>query len=313
VFRRALAGRVLPWISAAVSGVGYFLLVHDMVKRGCPGMAGMMGLLPGAFAVPSLLALLMVVRMTREMDAAQRSKLAWFGGVALFFITLVFPIQFDRQWLTVSWALEGALLLWLFRRVPHPGLLLTGLGLLAVVFARLVFNPEVIESYPRSAMPVWNWFLYAYGVAAAAMFMAARWFSDPQQRFGRVNCPAILYGLCGVLLFVLLNLEIADYFTPEGAYHLQFGGGRDFARDMTYSIAWGLFALGPLVIGIWRKARPARYAAILLLGATLLKLFLYDLAALKNVYRVGALLGVATIAFAASFLYQQFFNRNKSP
>lgn len=313
VFRRALAERTLPWITAAASQVGYFLLVHDMVKRGCPAMAGMMGLLPGAFALPSLLALLVVLRMMREMNAVERSKLAWFGGVALFFITLVFPIQLDRHWLTVSWAVEGALLLWLFRRVPHPGLQLTGLGLLAVVFVRLVLNPAVIESYPRSPLPVWNWFLYTYGIAAASMLMAARWFSDPQQRLARVNCRAILYGLCGILLFVLLNLEIADYFTPQGAYHVRYGGSRDFARDMTYSIAWGLFALGLLIIGIRCRARPARYAAIALLVATLLKLFLYDLAALKSVYRVGALLGVAVITFAASFLYQQYFNRNKSP
>jgi hypothetical protein len=28
-------------------------------------------------------------------------------------------------------------------------------------------------------------------------------------------------------------------------------------------------------------------------------------------FRIGALIGVAIIAFAASFLYQQFFNRSK--
>ena len=39
---------------------------------------------------------------------------------ALLFITLVFPIQFERQWITLGWALEGTALLWLFRRVPHP-------------------------------------------------------------------------------------------------------------------------------------------------------------------------------------------------
>ena len=49
------------------------------------------------------------------------TQLAWFGGVALFFITLIFPIQFDRQWITIGWALEGAALLWLFHRVPHRG------------------------------------------------------------------------------------------------------------------------------------------------------------------------------------------------
>ena len=313
VFRRTCESQIWPWITAAVAGIGYFLLVHNGVQRSFPAMADRMGLLPCAFAIPSLAALVVVVRMAATLDPVKRSQLAWFGGVALFFITLIFPIQFDRQWLTVSWALEGALLLWLFRRVPHPGLQLTGLGLLAVTFVRLALNPAVFMEYPRSGTPILNWHLYTYGIVAAAQFLAARWFTDPVQRLQGIPSRGILYGLGGVLLFLLLNLEIADYFTPLGHRVLSFGSGVNFQRDMTYSIAWGLFALGLLILGIWCKARPARYAAIGLLALTLLKVFIHDLSSLASVFRIGALIGVAVIAFIASFLYQQFFNRSKSP
>jgi uncharacterized membrane protein len=44
---------------------------------------------------------------------------------------------------------------------------------------------------------------------------------------------------------------------------------------------------------------------------TLIKLFLHDLAAIENIFRVGALIGVAVIAFVASFLYQRFFDRTE--
>ncbi len=115
VFRKALAGESAPWIASALSGVGHFLLVHDLVKRAFPN--SMMGLVPLAFAIPALLGLLAIIRKFPGMDEKQRSRVAWFGGVALFFITLIFPIQFSRQWITVSWAIEGALLLWLFRRL----------------------------------------------------------------------------------------------------------------------------------------------------------------------------------------------------
>ena len=75
---------------------------------------------------------------------------------------------------------------------------------------------------------------------------------------------------------------------------------------MTYSIAWALFALVLLVPGLIKRIAPARYAALGLLGVTLLKLFFHDLAKLAQLYRVGALLGVAVIAIVASFLYQRF-------
>ncbi|MEI6676145.1 MAG: DUF2339 domain-containing protein, partial [Verrucomicrobiota bacterium] len=229
----------------------------------------------------------------------------------LFFITLIFPIQFDRQWLTVSWALEGACLLWLFRRVPHPGLQLTGLGLLAVAFTRLAINPAVFTDYVRSGTAIFNWHFYTYGIVAAAQMLGAWWFSDPAGRIRAVYARGVLLGFAGVLLFLLMNIEIADFFTPPGNRCVAFDFGMNFARDMTYSIAWGLFSLGLLGLGIWRHAGPARYAAIALLVVTLLKLFLHDLSAIGSIFRIGALIGVAVIAFAASFLYQQFFSRSK--
>jgi len=68
----------------------------------------------------------------------------------------------------------------------------------------------------------------------------------------------------------------------------------------------GLFPLSLLGIGIWRKSPHARYAAISLLVVTLLKLFIHDLASLESIFRIAALIGVALIAFAASFIYQKF-------
>ena len=162
LFRRLLGERVDPWVASALSGVVHFPLVHDLVRKAFPN--DMMGLLPLAFAVPALLSLAGGASGLLPEARGQQARLAWFGGVALFFITLIFPIQFDRQWLTVSWALEGAALVWLFRRVPHPGLKLTGLALLGVAFARLALNPAVFLAYPRGGTAILNWHLYAYGV-----------------------------------------------------------------------------------------------------------------------------------------------------
>jgi uncharacterized membrane protein len=115
-----------------------------------------------------------------------------------------------------------------------------------------------------------------------------------------------------VLTFCLLNIQIADFFSPPGStLTFQFRG--NFARDMTYSIAWALFALGLLVAGIVRGSRASRYAALGLLSVTLLKLFFHDLARLDQLYRIGAFVGVAVIAMLASFAYQRFFAATLKP
>jgi uncharacterized membrane protein len=199
----------------------------------------------------------------------------------------------------------------LFRRVPHPGLQLTGLALLAAAFARFTFNPAVFSDYHRSGGAILNWHLYAYGLVAAAQFAGAYWFADPDGRLARYPTRGVLCAFGGVLLFLLLNIEIADYFTLPGDRCVAFRFGGNFQRDMTYSIGWGLFSLGVLGMGIWKKAPPARYAAIGLLVVTLFKVLLYDMREIQNIFRIGALVSVAVIAFIASFLYQRFFDRSK--
>ena len=304
LFLKKFSDRVNPWAVAALAGLPQFFLIHRLVTAAYPNHV--MGLLPAAFALPPLLSLVIVLKTIPAANPVRMTQLALFGGVALFFITLIFPIQFDRQWITIGWGLEGAALLWLFHRVPHPGLRLVGGGLLVTAFVRLAFNPAVLEYHARSTTPIWNWYLYAYGIVTVCLFAGARLLAPPRNRVFNINAPPILAGLGTVLAFLLLNIEIADYFSPPGStLTFQFSG--DFARDMTYSIAWALFALVLLVIGILRKLPAARYSAIGLLSVTLLKLFFHDLARLNQLYRIGAFFGVAVIAMLASFAYQRFY------
>ncbi|HSH16137.1 MAG TPA: DUF2339 domain-containing protein, partial [Verrucomicrobiae bacterium] len=146
-----------------------------------------------------------------------------------------------------------------------------------------------------------------------SLFAAARLLRPPDNLVLKQNPQPLLYTLGTVLAFLLLNIEIADYFSAPGQRALTFKFSGSFARDMTYSIAWSLFALLILVVGILKRLKAARYAGIGLLGVTLLKLFLHDLASLDQLYRVGALVVVAVVAIVASFLYQKFLSIDATP
>lgn len=303
LFRKTFEGRVVPWAVAALAGPLHFRLIYQLADAAYRNPY--MGLLPAIFAVPPLIALIYLIRTVPTENKARLSQLAWFGGSTLFFITLIFPIQFERQWITIGWALEGAALLWLWHRVPHNGLRLVGVGLLCVAFARLALNPAVLAYHPRSATPILNWYLYAYGITTVALFAGAKLLDPPRCSLG-INGRALQAALGTVLAFLLLNIEIADYFTAAGAHTLTFQFSGNFARDMTYTIAWALFALTLLVAGIAGKNRPARYASMALLVVTLLKLSLHDLNHLDQLYRIGACIGVAIIVLVTSYLYKRF-------
>jgi uncharacterized membrane protein len=304
VFHRKFSGTTVPWATAALAGPLHFYLIYQLVRTAHPN--GILGLVPAAFAVPSLLGLFVLLKRTPLESPARNAQLALFGGAALFFITLIFPIQFDRQWITVGWALEGAALCWFFHRVPHAGLRLAGVVLLIIVFARLSLNPAVLSYHPRAAFPILNWYLYTYGIATLCLFIAARLLAPPRHLVLGSNAPPLLYAFGTVLAFLLVNIQIADYFSTPGAAALTFEFSGNFARDMSYSIAWALFSLLLLIVGMRKRIAAVRYASLGLLGVTVVKLFFHDLSQLDQLYRIGAFVVVAIIAILASFLYQRF-------
>ncbi|MGC3991842.1 MAG: DUF2339 domain-containing protein [Chthoniobacteraceae bacterium] len=307
---KRFAGKSRPWTAAALSGGLHFLLVYRLTIQAAPSHPWI-GLLPLAFALPPLVSGLLVAQRMEAEAPARLKVLAQFFGSALGFGTLAMALQFHREWMTIGWALEGTALCWLYRRLPHPGLRLTGIVLLLVAFARLVLNPAVLEYHSRSATPLFNWYLSAYGLVIVAFLATARLLAPPHHQLGGFNLPAICKSLATLLAFALLNIEIADYFTEPGASVLTFDFAANLARDMSYSIGWALFALGLVTSGLIRRQAASRYAGLLLLGVTLLKLFFHDLTALGQLYRIGALFAVAVIAILASFLYQYFLNPAK--
>jgi len=302
-----LAGtkRLWPWMVAAVAAPIHFAFVYAYLESPAQLLPhGFFWLAPLAFAIPAAFGVWYLVKKEDVELASGDSRLATQGAAVLALVSFVFPVQFQREWITLGWAIEGLLLLLLFRWIPNRRLRAVALIVLTGAFVRLALNPAVLEYHQRTHVPIWNWYLYAYGIAAICFFLSARWFGEPKEKFYERDASLYLYSLTGVCLFLLMNIEIADYFSIGPTLTFSFSG--NFARDMTYTIAWSLFAFGLLVLGIVKSIRAPRLVAIGLLLIAFAKLFLHDLDSLEQLYRIVAFIAVAIIAIIASFLYQRF-------
>ncbi len=239
-------------------------------------------------------------------------RLALVAGAVLAFVTVAIPLQLEKQWITIGWALLAAALAWLYGRIPHRGLLWWTAGLAAAVLVRLSLNPAVLTYHPRADLPVWNWYLYTYLIAAGALLAAGRLLDSTDDRLsiGDTELPrlSILANAGGgLLLFLLLNIEIADFFSTGPTLTFSFLSGRStLAEGLTYTLGWAIFALALLVTGIVSRSRGTRIAAIILLIGTVLKGFLLDLASLGGLYRVASFVGLAICLAAVAVLIQRF-------
>jgi uncharacterized membrane protein len=301
-----------PWMIAAIAGLAHFPLVHHCLTdflqlNGTPVIPHpLKWLVPLGFAIPPAIGIFYLVRRRGIAISSGDSRLATEGAALIAFVSLIFPVQFQREWITLGWALEGVGLILLYRILPNRRLRAGALIVLTAAFVRLALNPAVLHYHPRTQTPIFNWYLFVYGVVGLCLFAAAYWFGPPQQRRYEKQGPALLYVLCGVVFFLLLNIEIADYFSIGPTLTFSFAG--NFARDMTYTISWALFAFGMLIGGMLKQIQPLRFAAVILLCVALAKLFFHDLDQLSQLYRIAAFLSVAVIAIVASFAYQRFLS-----
>jgi uncharacterized membrane protein len=292
-----------PYVAALIAGAAaFFIARHGMSDAGLEWMVGIVPVVIGAITALHLSQLL-CIQPSGQRDLG---RLALVAGAALAFLTVAIPLQLRHQWITIGWAVEGAAVAWLFTRITHRGLLLASVALFAAVFGRLVLNPEVFHYEPRGDMRIVNWYLYTYVIAAAAMGVAAWWFTKTDDRLaGTMPRPRHLLPTgATILMFMLLNIEIADYYSDGPEILFRFGSS--IQQDLTYTIAWLAFGIIMLAAGIVAKAKPARIASVALIAITTFKCFLYDLRSLGGLYRVAAFVGLAISLALVSLALQKY-------
>lgn len=104
---------------------------------------------------------------------------------------------------------------------------------------------------------------------------------------------------------MLFNIALLTVICNEFVHWMDVMGYNNQYK-LGLSIICGLYALVLIAIGILRKRKYLRIAAMVLLGSTLLKLFFYDLASLSTISKTIVLIILGIILLVASFLYNKF-------
>jgi uncharacterized membrane protein len=299
-----------PFVAAVLASAMFFFAARAAMNAG--GYGWIVGALPVLEGGIMALLLRQLLRLEPEGDR-DLGRLALIAGASLAFVTVAIPLQLKQQWITIGWALEGAALAWLYRRIPHRGLLYSAAALFAAVFARLALNPAVLHYEPRGSMRIFNWYLYTYLACAVAFLVAAWWLSTTEDRIqGTKNrVSSVLPAGAVILLFLLLNIEIADFYAVGPSIMFQFGAG--VSQDLTYTIGWLLFGMALLAACIYLHHKPGRVTALALITVTTCKCFLYDLSSLGGLYRIGSILGLAMSLFLVSIALQKFVLAKQEP
>jgi len=307
----AFVRKRLAWAAASLAGPLWFPALYQLWVELFG--KGAIGVLPILLALAAL-GVFAAARRSLESSPARHAMAAWYLGVTLCLVSVAIPLQLEKSWITIGWALNGLALLALWRRIPAAGLKWFGLTLLTAVTVRLVVNPSVLSYWPRGHVPILNWLAYTYWIPILALARSWKILSQLEEKrlqaweerlFGGRGPGTLFTGFATVAtIFAWLNLAVIDLYSPEGM--LSFPSGHLPARDLTTSLVWAVYAVILLGAGMYRDSGGLRWLSLGLLLATLFKVFLYDLGTLTDLYRVGSLLGLAVSLILVSLAYQRF-------
>ncbi|CAN5445014.1 DUF2339 domain-containing protein [soil metagenome] len=85
------------------------------------------------------------------------------------------------------------------------------------------------------------------------------------------------------------------------------------AEQYTYSVAWLVFGVVLLGIGLLLPSQRARLASAVMIAITILKVFLIDMSNLTGAYRAFSFIGLGLVLVAIGWLYQRILFKQKQP
>jgi uncharacterized membrane protein len=204
-----------------------------------------------------------------------------------------FGLALDGPALVTGWAVHAALLAWVAVRAADERAMFGGTVFLALAIGHVL----TVEAPPDALANGLDGAATAAAavavVAAAAAFMA--WVS----RTGTAPWPGLFAAVSatsGVYLVSVLLVDAAGASDATGATQ---------SGQLLLSAFWSVAGLAAIVGGLLRERRPLRLGGLVLLGVTVVKVFLVDLQTLDSIYRVGSFIALGLLLIAGAFAYQR--------
>ena len=220
-----------------------------------------------------------------------------YAGLALTFATLAIPIRLDGRWITIAWAVQGAVLIWSGLRVRFAAVRWAGLVLFAIVAGRLVLIPIPADTFLLNAR------FATFAICVACMALSCYFAANSDEELSEQESMAFVITsiAANILAIAASSLEVWDVFGRMPS----LGIDRGHAQELALSMLWLVWALGLLGAGLWKKSEAIRWQALVLLGVVIVKVFLFDLSFLEKFYRIVSFLLLGLALMLISFYYQR--------
>lgn len=176
---------------------------------------------------------------------------------------------------------------------------LIGMGI-AILY---LFIQQTTFASSDNFFPVLNLRCLAFVTIIRGLIIANQQLKTNEEAFAWCkNLQKAFSYMYGIILFLLINFEINDYFRE----HHYIYSSSSTVKPLIISAGWLIYSILGIYFGIVKKVKPLRYLSLFVLGLTILKVFIFDLSFLDQLGRIISFMGLGTILLLLSFLYQKY-------
>ena len=198
-------------------------------------------------------------------------------GTSIILLTLAVPIQLSGSWITMAWAIQGAVLIWLSLATDRPVLRFFSLGVFIAVVARLILFDTFVETDTYRLL--FNERVLTFLISIVGMYAAAYLLKRGYGKLARweVNLSGLFFGTANFFTLWILSIELISYF--EGKYSvdtLMSGRGNEDLGLLLLTPLWALYSFALISISLYRNSPLLRLIGVALAFVTVLKLVTLD-------------------------------------
>jgi uncharacterized membrane protein len=223
-------------------------------------------------------------------------------AIAIAFITIAIPLKLEAHWITISWLIESATLLWISVRTQTNFLRYLAVAALSLgIFRLLVFDQMQANTLIFNAR--FATYLVAIAVLAGIAVFGKQHAAQNERPFLKFAVIAL-----NLLALIALTREAADYFDRQMlgiGNHWQYDHQLFVVRGFTYSAIWLIYGAALMAVGFRNRSAFLRWQALILIAFTTGKIFLYDVSQLGGSYRILSFIALGAVLLGISFIYQR--------
>jgi uncharacterized membrane protein len=213
-------------------------------------------------------------------------KAIWLINYSLFFTSLL-------GYVNLKWIRNNSL--------GEITLMLTGIVVLIFLTLGLISLSDLRSSYLRPEVAshytstVFNLIIryVSYGFVALALLTQRAYLKNNSDIGLKKLFPIVVHAT----ILWILSSELINWMDIAGSSE---------SYKLGITILWGVYSLSMIALGIWKKNKDLRIAAIVLFGLTLAKLFLYDIASLDTISKTIVMVLLGVLLLIISFLYTKY-------